>query len=394
MMCFLCSETDIGCELMRILHICLANFYFEGLGYQENILPSYHKKAGHEVVIFTSDHIFDSKNYKCDNNQYINESGVLVKAIKKKNKGYFSKFRDYVNLYHEIELIAPDIIFVHGGQFIALKDVIKYTKNKGNIKLYIDQHADYYNSPVNTIKKRIAAKVLFGFSIRRAVRYTEKFWGVTPWRCQYLNEIYGVPKEKIDLLTMGGDDDKINFEHREAIRQQFRKELNLAENDFVIITGGKIDKAKNIHLLMQAVKNINNENVKLVVFGKALENMKDEVYSLTKDPHIIYIEWLPADKVYDYFLMSDLAIFPGTHSVLWEQACACGLPGVFKDWVGMRHVNVNGNCEFLYKDSVEEIESEINKIYTDKDYYDKMKNAAENCKKEFFYSEISKKSIS
>lgn len=378
---------------MKILHICLANFYFEGLGYQENILPAYHQKDGHEVVIFTSDHIFDSKNYKCDNNQYITDSGVLVKAIKKKNQGYFSRFRDYENLYHEIELIAPDIIFVHGGQFIALKDVIRYVKNKGNIKLYIDQHADYYNTPVNTLKSRIAATMLFGFSIRRAVKFTEKFWGVTPWRCQYLNEIYGVPKKKIGLLTMGGDDDKIDFENQSAIRQKLREELNLAEDDFVIISGGKIDEAKNIHLLMRAVDSCNFDKIKLVVFGNVNADMKAEIEKLLENTNIRYIGWLSSDEVYDYFLMADLAVFPGTHSVLWEQACSCGLPALFKDWEGMHHVNVDGNCDFLYNDSEQEIKEKIVDLYNSKQKYDIMKSKAQRCKKEFFYSEIAKKSI-
>ena len=38
---------------------------------------------------------------------------------------------------------------------------------------------------------------------------------------------------------------------------------------------------------------------------------------------------------------------------LWEQACACGLPGLFKDWHGMHHVNVNGSAEFLKEDSAD-----------------------------------------
>jgi len=143
---------------MRILHICLANYYLEGLGYQENILPMYHKKFGNEVVIFTAEHVFDSKDFECKNDVYVNNFGVSVKSIKSGRKyGYFSKYREYDNLYYEIEAIKPDIIFVHGGQFISLIDVIRYAKKHKDVKMYIDQHGDYYNTPVNTFRRRIAA---------------------------------------------------------------------------------------------------------------------------------------------------------------------------------------------------------------------------------------------
>ena len=377
---------------MRILHICLANFYIEGMGYQENILPAYHTEAGYDVCIITSEHIFDIK--RCNGKDYyVNDFGATVKCLKNKNKNLGVRFRIYSGLYKELCEYDPDIIFVHGGQFLSLKDVIKYCKKHKNVRLYIDQHADYYNSPIKSLKSKIFAKYVIGHYMRKAEKYAQKFWGVTPWRCQFLNEVYGISKNKIALLNMGGDDRKINFQNKDMIRDRLRTELGLGENDFVVIAGGKIDEAKNIHLLMRAVKEINHDNIKLVVFGKVFKDMRDEVYSLAEDSHIIYIEWVPADMVYDYFLMADLAVFPGTHSVLWEQACSCALPGVFKDWVGMRHINVNGNCEFLYEDSVEEIKSKISKIYSDKWYYDKMKNAAENCKKEFFYSKISLKAI-
>ena len=37
----------------------------------------------------------------------------------------------------------------------ALKNVIEYCKKNRNVKLYIDQHGDYYNMHVNTWKEKI-----------------------------------------------------------------------------------------------------------------------------------------------------------------------------------------------------------------------------------------------
>ena len=43
---------------MKILHLCLANFYVDEFNYQENILPRINKLDGHEVYILASTETF------------------------------------------------------------------------------------------------------------------------------------------------------------------------------------------------------------------------------------------------------------------------------------------------------------------------------------------------
>jgi hypothetical protein len=38
---------------MKIIHIC--QYYNDGFGYQENLLPRYQAKLGHDVMVITSD---------------------------------------------------------------------------------------------------------------------------------------------------------------------------------------------------------------------------------------------------------------------------------------------------------------------------------------------------
>ena len=328
---------------MKIVHICLANFYIDKMAYQENLLPKFHSLV-HNVTIITSDYSFDcyGQKQKKEKTEYINEHGIKVFVLQRSTRyGYYSRFNDFEGLYEHLSDLSPDIIFCHGGQFIALKDVLKYCKKNKNVKLYIDQHADYYNTPVDTLKNRIVHKYIYGHWMRKAVPYVTKFWGVTPWRCQFLHEVYGLPREKIDLLIMGGDDERIHLDDQEHIRKEIREKYNIAADDFLIITGGKIDRNKNIHSLIEAVKAVGDQSIKLLVFGQASKDFETEFSAVVASCNSVrYIGWLPSESVYDYFLASDLAAFPGTHSVLWEQACACGIPGMFKKWEGMRHVDV------------------------------------------------------
>ena len=380
---------------MKIVHICLACFYIEGMQYQENVLPQKHSESGNDVYILTSDYVFDNKGKaaKREEKEYINKYNIHVKVLDKKN-GYLSRFGLYQEIYSVLNRINPDIIFVHGGQFLSLKDIIFYIKKHLQVKLFIDQHGDYYNMPIDNFKRLFIQRYLFGHFIRKASKYTNMIWGVTPWRVNYLQKVYKIKPEKCDLLVMGGDDEKIDFNHQNKIRSGIRQKHNIKLNDFVVVTGGKIDKAKNIHLLMQAVSQLDNPHIKLIVFGQANEGMQPLIDNLSQSDQIRNIGWIPSDEAYQYFLASDLAVFPGTHSVLWEQACACGIPAVFKHWEGMHHVDVGGNCEFLFKDSAEEIEQLLISIINSKDKYTSMKKAAvEKGIKIFSYNEIAKRAI-
>lgn len=382
---------------MKIVHICLACFYVDGMGYQENLLPKFHAKE-HEVFIITSDFSFDSngKRQKKEKKFYENEYGIPVKVLDRSNRfGPYSQYNDFEGLYETLCEYQPDVIFCHGGQFVALKDVIRYCKRNNGVRLYIDQHGDYYNTPVNTFRKRMGQYWIYGHWMRVAVHYANKYWGVTPWRCEYLHDVYGIPKDKIGLLPMGGDDDKIHFESREKIRTAIRSKYHIDSDDYLIITGGKLDRTKNIHLLIDAVKAIDIPNVKLLVFGQPSRDYEEAFLTLVQNcEKIRYIGWIPSDMVYDHFLASDLCVFPGTHSVLWEQACACGLPGVFRDWEGMHHVDVGGNAVFLREDSSEEIKRVLLGILRDSEKLGNMKMIAQTKGVPIFaYSRIAQRAI-
>ena len=220
-----------------------------------------------------------------------------------------------------------------------------------------------------------------------------KFWGVSPWRVKFLSEVLDVPKEKIGLLVMGGDDDLIKWNCRSEVRSEIRHKHMIPDDAFLLITGGKIDKAKNTHLLIEAVKRM-PENVFLLIFGKYEDDMK--LYEKGIDnKRIVNVGWIPSNKSYDYFLSSDMAIFPGTHSVLWEQSCASGLPALFKDWNGgFNHVDVGGNCLLLEDITIDTLYDSVVNIVNDKERFGQMKNIAENhARFVFSYYDISKRAI-
>jgi glycosyltransferase involved in cell wall biosynthesis len=193
---------------------------------------------------------------------------------------------------------------------------------------------------------------------------------------------------------MGGDENLIDWKNRQQVRAEIREKCNIPKEAFLLVTGGKIDQAKNIHLLCEAAFSLKDKNVYLIVFGSLLDDMKNYSKSLYHK-NVRYIGWIDSRDVYPYFLASDLAVFPGTHSVLWEQALASGIPGLFKDWDGgFNHIDCGGNALLIKDISIDTLVKEIDLIVEDTAKYRAMRDAAENtARKEFSYMEIAKRSI-
>ena len=179
------------------------------------------------------------------------------------------------------------------------------------------------------------------------------------------------------------------------VRQSLRKKYSISEEDFLIMTGGKIDAFKTqTLLLMQAVQSIPEKKVKLIVFGSVIPELKEKVQLLADGNRIQYIGWIQAQESYQYFAAADLVVFPGRHSVFWEQVTGQGIPMLVKDWPGMHHVDIGGNVIFLQNDSADEIQQEIQSLLDCPKKYQRMKAvAAEQGMKTFSYAAIAQRAI-
>lgn len=381
---------------MKILHLMLACFYIDNYSYQENYLPKYHKLQGNDVEIIASLFTFDENGngaWLPEAKKYINEYGIPVTRLNFKNSKIASKLRQYVGLEAELERIKPDLIFIHGVQFADITIVAKYCKNHPNVKVYADNHSDFSNSAKTWASKNIQHEILWRHYAQKINPYVKKFYGVLPARVDFLANEYKLPHEKIELLVMGADDECVEKAAKPEIRKNIREKYGIAEDDFVIMTGGKIDAFKTqTLLLMEAVHKIENPKVKLVVFGSVTPELKEKVAALADGEKVQYIGWVQSKDSYDYFAASDLVVFPGRHSVFWEQVAAQGKPMLVKYWDGTTHVDVCGNVEFLYKDSAEEIQEKIENIIKP-DNYSAMKEKAEKASEHFMYSKIAQRSI-
>ncbi|HHV50748.1 MAG TPA: glycosyltransferase family 4 protein [Clostridiales bacterium] len=380
---------------MKIVHIAPNAPYNEGWGYQDNLLPKYHAKLGHDVtLIITTKQHSDGRLVKVPSCDYTSKDGFRVirrdykRCLISKYDSLFSK----LDVYPLLCSIAPDFIFYHGLISTTIFDVIKYKKHHPNCIIVQDNHLDYnigYNCA--NIKEWII-RCFYRNINRKSIPYVSKVYGVTPWRKKYAEDYFKIPSSKTDVLIMGADDEKIDFIHREKIRSDIREKYCISNDDFLIVTGGKIDKKKNVDILMEACNSL--EGVKLLIFGQVMDDVKESFETLLqKNKNILFIGWIESDKVYDYFFAADLVFFPGQHSVLWEQACAAKVPCVFRKWDGMEHVNNGGNSDFVSIVTVDSLKSKINELKFTPKYFGMKKVAQSDSTDIYLYSNIVLKSL-
>jgi hypothetical protein len=353
---------------------------------------------GHDVEVIASLFTFDDNGrgmFYLHKQHYKNEYGINITRLDYKKPVFiYKKLKRFLGLIDVLEKAEPDIIFIHGCQFMDMNIVVNYVKEHRNVKVYVDNHADFSNSGKNILSIYILHKILWKHTARIIEPYTTKFYGVLPARLDWLINIYKLPQRKCELLVMGADDDKVSEAINNHWRRKTREKYNIRENDFLIMTGGKIDTAKaQTILLMKAVQRIKNPRLKLIIFGSVSLELESEIRDNSDGNTIQFIGWVNSEETYRYWAAADIAIFPGRHSVFWEQVVGMGLPIVCKYWKGTTHIDLGGNVVFLYKDSIEEIQNTIDQLLYGNKYFSMLEAAKGNGKERFSYKNISKRAI-
>ena len=368
----------------------LCEFFNEKLEYQENLLAKYYVKHNHDVVVITStvDSVFDYYNDKHDINapsrEYYFEGAKIIK-IQYKWIRFKNRLRKYKDITPILEAEQPDLIYIH-DIMLNILEAVEYKRKHNNCKMIMDYHADYSNSAkswlsLNILHKLIRKKLYFD----PAKKYISKIFPIVPASFIFLHEVYDVPNSDMELLPLGANTDLGNQILNKKTGSIIRQKLDIPQNDFVIFTGGKLSETKKTDLLIKAFLKLNISKLHLIIVGKASEtdiNFEKELYKLAKNnKNIHFTGWLNNIQVYEHLDASDIAIFPASQSILWQQAISMRLPLIVGDTgnQSIAYLNEFNNIIILDKDDITEsvISDKILLVMNDINLYQDMKLGAE-----------------
>lgn len=341
---------------MKIVHIALN--YIDGLGYQENLLPLYQKRAGHDVVVISS-------------SQKIKRSflqSALQKEILNRGREYYfddlkiCRINTYLNISSTsficrglkdiLEKENPDVIFHHNVGLATLTMAVNYKRSHPEIKLYVDNHADWVNESKNRLWHRFFYDYVMPLQVKRVGNKVDYYIGVSPMRCQYLKKVFKVPEDKVCFLPIGCDTDQVAqvIERRDELKAKY----SLPVDAFVVVSGGKIDHSKGTLELIAACNRImqQGEKVNLVLFGKIDEEVGAEA---AKHDWIKCLGWCDRLTTLSILKMADVACWPWLHTTLIEDSVASGTPIVVKMSDNVSHFAAEKAGMFMKYGDVEEI---------------------------------------
>lgn len=183
-----------------------------------------------------------------------------------------------------------------------------------------------------------------------AKNYVDIFFSVTQGCKSFAENELGVPSGRHQVLYLGAD---VNHDYfRQEWRGEIRRALNLSNENVVFVTAGKIDRRKNTHKLIHALRMINSDNLRLMIVGSIDQAYECELdHLIGSDRRILKVGWVDAEKMRKYFSAADIAIFPGGQSVLWQQAISCELPAIFMYRPDSEYLLSRENGLFLFSDS-------------------------------------------
>lgn len=262
--------------------------------------------------------------YKSEVNhyRYIKTNGFIAKIL----KGIYLKIRGGREYYHysveyfferalwDLKRRKYNVIIVENRPAYALKLIGRTTA-----KLVLHQENDYLNDQTPYHQKIFDA---FDLIINTSSYITKRVYTINP-------------NDSKCKTVLNGIDTKSFYCAKPFSRQQ----LELDEEDFVIVYSGRLTKEKGILELIQAIHQLNNANIKLLVIGadaygakqrttKYIQKLQDEALKIQDS--IKFTGFIDYQEVPSYLKMADIAVVPS----MWEEpfgltvveAMAAGLP--------------------------------------------------------------------
>lgn len=325
---------------MKILHLCLSNFYIDGYGYQENMLVAEHVRAGHDVHVLASTETFGSvgKITYLPPGSYMGSDGAIVERLPYRFASIpllARKVRAYMGLTKRLAEIAPEVIVFHGLCGYSLLEVARYVKKNPQTVLHADSHADFNNSARTWMSKWVLHFLFYRTIFQLSLPAIRSVSCISKETELFVLNFYGCPAAKAQFLPLGGtvfsDDEYLQR------RKTARAEYQWGDDLRIFVQSGKFDSAKRLLDSLTAFSALPGQNLRLVLAGVFMDDVKDAAEEMVrKDPRIIKLGWLDTQGLTSLLIGADVYVQPGSQSATMQMAVCCRRPVIVADVISHR----------------------------------------------------------
>jgi 1,2-diacylglycerol 3-alpha-glucosyltransferase len=320
---------------MKILMLC--EFYNEAMDYQEPLLAKYLKRLGHDVAVITgaTTSVHDYMGGRSRAASARCEMGEHARIYRVPERARFLKrIIVYASIREIVEKEQPDLLFFHDiiPNMLEARD---YLRRRPEVCAIMDYHADYSNSGASRLSRlllhRLSRRLVF-----KAIRARmSAILPIVPGSQQFLEDLYGVKKHETEIFPLGVDTQEVAAVRGSDARGAVRAELNIPDDALVVFTGGKLVPLKRTAEVLSAVTALDDPSVHVVVVGAVKDDPAyEEELRSAAGPTAHFVGWQDSRGVYRHQAAADVAVFPASQSVLWQQSVGMGLPLVVGEYIG------------------------------------------------------------
>ena len=336
---------------MKIVHICVAGAFTDGMAYQENELVNQHVVLGHEVTVIASTEVFGPTKQIIKTEAGVSRlvCGATIHRLPYAwglNGWLATKIRAHRGLHELLVAICPDRILFHSLTGWELLTVAAYVRRNPKVTLFADSHEDWNNSATSFLSKWILHYFFYRVILWHSLPTIRRVLCVSLESIDFVRDFYSVPRGKIEFFPLGGvlwEDAAYN-----SMRVSTRDEQGWSKENRVFLQSGKIDRAKRLVNTLKVFANLKDKNLRLVITGEVMSDVRENVFRLIDaDSRVQMLGWVDAQRLRALLCAVDVYVQPGSQSATMQMALCCRCPVVLSD-APSHHVFVQGNG-FLVK---------------------------------------------
>ncbi len=248
------------------------------------------------------------------------------------------------------------------------------------VKIVIHEHG-----PINSPKKSYARILrLLSPKISTVI-------AVSNSTADRLHAIAKIPKNKIEILR-----NFIDFENMELLdekeKEELRKSIGITKENFTIGFSGRLHPLKRLDTVINAVKSIEDENIRLLILGDGQQKEELEILA-GNDKRIIFLGFRnDAKKLYQLMNATILASNTEASPIMCFESMTYGLPLIGSDIDGIKELVKDNETGLIFKVGDEkDLVKKITLLKNNKSLQSKIKENALKEAKKYDIKEYNKK---
>ncbi len=391
---------------MRILHI--ARYFQPGMGYQENGLLPAQMRLGHDVTLITSDRYAPHPNYRetmkwSEDKRVVGpgrrmEDGIDVIRVKVVWEWPAHWWVVWRGLWEAVDSVKPDIIHTHCAVIASSTFQILWGNLFRRYPIVVDDHNNYFNIQPYTWPKWFLYHTFKHVMRPVLMRSVGRVLAISHEVRTYLHKELGIRPEFTAINTLGADPRKFHRVPGEGRR--IRKEIGVPEDAVVLVNAGKITRAKDNHVLLEAMGRLarQTDRAHLIMIGNAPGDYRQELEGIIRkhgiESRVTWRDFMPNEELPAVYSAADIGVWPGDASITYLECASCGVPLVLPDCEYSRCAMTNDNGLYFERGNAEALADALGALVADDDRRSEMgRNSRELIEKELNWDALAGQTI-